>query len=95
MARAQGLTQSEIENLDKRFKSAKTVAYVAENATTPLEETRLKKKMASKMEVFRETDSDVYGYNVFRGTSFLSFQSNLNLPTPNDYVLGAGDKLIY
>ena len=23
----------------------------------------------------------------------LSFQSNLNLPTPDDYVVGAGDKL--
>ena len=33
--------------------------------------------------------------NVFRGNTFLSFQSNLNLPTPNDYVLGPGDKLIY
>ena len=93
MARAQGFTQADIENLDKRFKSAQTIARIAESATTPLEETRLRKQWLQNLEVFRETDSDVFGYNVFRGTSFLSFQSNLNLPTPDDYIVGAGDKL--
>ena len=95
MARAQGFTQADIENLDKRFKSAQTIARIAESATTPLEETRLRKQWLQNLEVFRETDSDVFGYNVFRGTSFFSFQSNLNLPTPDDYIVGAGDKLIY
>jgi len=45
------------------------------------------------MEVFREIKSDIYGYEVFRGNTFLSFQSNLNIPTPLDYVIGPGDKL--
>ena len=45
------------------------------------------------MEVFREVKSDIYGYEVFRGNTFLSFQSNLNIPTPLDYVIGPGDKL--
>ena len=93
IARAQGLTQSEIEKLDKRFKSAETVAYVAENASTPLEETRLRKRWQEEMEVYRELKSDIYGFEVFRGNTFLSFQSNLNLPTPKDYILGPGDKL--
>ncbi len=93
IARAQGLTQSEIEKLDKRFKSAETVAYVAENASTPLEETRLRKRWKEEMEVYRELKSDIYGFEVFRGNTFLSFQSNLNLPTPKDYILGPGDKL--
>ena len=93
MARSQGFTQADIENLDKRFKSAQTIARIAESATTPLEETRLRKQWLQNIEIFRETSSDVYGYNVFRGTSFLSFQSNLNLPTPDDYIVGAGDKL--
>ena len=93
LARAQGLSQSEVEKLDKRFKSAQTVAYVAENASTPLEETRLRKRWQEQMEVYREMESDIYGYEVFRGNTFLSFQSNLNIPTPSDYVLGPGDKL--
>ena len=93
MARGQGFDQKGINNLDKRFKSAQSIARVAESASAPLEETRLRKQWLDNLEVFRENDSDVFGYNVFRGTSFLSFQSNLNLPTPNDYVLGAGDKM--
>ena len=93
IARAQGLSQSEVEKLDKRFKSAETVAYVAENASTPLEETRLRKRWQEEMEVYRELKSDIYGFEVFRGNTFLSFQSNLNLPTPKDYILGPGDKL--
>ena len=93
IARAQGLTQAEIEKLDKRFKSAETVAYVAENASTPLEETRLRKRWQEEMEIFRELKSDIYGYEVFSGNTFLSFQSNLNIPTPPDYILGPGDKL--
>ena len=93
MARGQGFNQADIDNLDKRFKSAKSIARVAESASAPLEETRLRKQWLDNLEVFRENDSDVFGYNVFRGTSFLSFQSNLNIPTPNDYVLGAGDKM--
>ena len=87
MARVQGMSQSELEKLDKRFKSAKTIARVAENASTPLEETRLRKRWKEEMEVFREVDSDIYGYDVFRGNTFLSFQSNLNVPTPLDLSL--------
>ena len=71
IARAQGLTQSDIEKLDKRFKSAETVAYVAENASTPLEETRLRKRWQEEMEVYRELKSDIYGFEVFRGNTFL------------------------
>ena len=93
MARSQGLSTGDIEKLDKRFKTAKTIARVAENASTPLEETRLRKRWKEEMEVFREVESDVFGYDVFMGNTFLSFQSNLNIPTPNDYIIGAGDKL--
>lgn len=93
IAQSQGFTLDEIDKLDKRFKSAKNVNRIAETATAPLEETRLRKQWLQNIEVFREIDSDVYGYNVFRGTSFLSFQSNLNLPTPSDYILGPGDKI--
>ena len=93
IAQSQGFSLDEIEKLDKRFKSAKNINRIAETATAPLEDTRLRKQWLQDIEIFRETDSDVFGYNVFRGTSFLSFQSNHNLPTPIDYVLGPGDKI--
>jgi protein involved in polysaccharide export with SLBB domain len=93
IAKSQGLSQADLEKLDKRFKSAETVARVSANASTPLEETRMRKRWEEEMEVFREIKSDIYGYEVFRGNTFLSFQSNLNIPTPLDYVIGPGDKL--
>ena len=93
IAKSQGLSNSEIEILNKKISSARNKSYVAENASTPLEDTRMRKQWEEKMEVFREMESDVYGYEIFRGNTFLSFQSNLNIPTPSDYVLGPGDKL--
>ena len=94
MARDQGMDPSKINELDKKFKSTETIARVAQNASTPLEETRLRQRWVEEMEVFRKMDdSDIFGYNVFRGNTFLSFQSNLNIPTPLDYVIGPGDKL--
>jgi protein involved in polysaccharide export with SLBB domain len=53
----------------------------------------LRKRWKEEMEVFRELKSDIYGFEVFKGNTFLSFQSNLNIPTPLDYVIGPGDKL--
>ena len=79
IARSQGYSLEEIDKLDKRFKSAVNVNRIAETATTPLEDTRLRKQWLQDIEIFRETDSDIFGYNVFRGTSFLSFQSNLKI----------------
>ena len=93
IARSQGMNQADLEKLDKRFKSAETIARVSANASTPLEETRMRKRWEEEMEVFREIKSDIYGYEVFRGNTFLSFQSNLNIPTPLDYIIGPGDKL--
>ena len=93
LAKEQGLSEADLEKLNKRFKSTKTIARVAENASAPLEETRLRKKWQEELEVYREMESNVFGYNVFRGNTFLSFQSNLNVPTPNDYIVGPGDKL--
>ena len=94
MARDQGMDPSKINILDKKFKSTETIARVAQNASTPLEDTRLRQRWVEEMEVFRKMDdSDIFGYNVFRGNTFLSFQSNLNIPTPLDYVIGPGDKL--
>lgn len=94
MARDQGMDPSKINELNKKFKSTETIARVAQNASTPLEDTRLRQRWVEEIEVFRKMDdSDIFGYNVFRGNTFLSFQSNLNIPTPLDYVIGPGDKL--
>ena len=93
IAKIQGLNENEISVLSKKFSTAETLSRVAETSSSPLEESRLRKQYNEQLEVFRESKSDVYGYNVFRGNTFLTFQSNLNIPTPLDYVIGPGDKL--
>ena len=93
IAKSKGYSDSDIDKLDKKFKSAQNKSYVAQNASTPLEDTRMRQRWEEEMEVYREMKSDIYGYEVFTGNTFLSFQSNLNIPTPKDYVLGPGDKL--
>ena len=93
MAKSKGYSDSDMIRLDKMFKSAQNKSYVAQNASTPLEDTRMRQRWEEEMEVYREMKSDIYGYEFFRGNTFLSFQSNFNIPTPNDYILGPGDKL--
>ena len=93
IAKSQGLTESDLDKLDKRFRSAQTVARVAETSAFPVEDTRLRLKWNDEFEILRDKTSDVFGYEVFNGNNFLTFQSNLNIPTPKDYVIGPGDKL--
>ncbi len=37
-----------------------------------------------------EPEKQIYGHNIFNNKN-LTFESNLNIPTPDDYKLGAGD----
>jgi len=93
IAKSQGLTESDLDKLDKRFRSAQTIARVAETSAFPVEDTRLRLKWNDEFEILRDKTSDVFGYEVFNGNNFLTFQSNLNIPTPKEYVIGPGDKL--
>ena len=93
MAKEQGLDNDKLNNLSKKFKTTETKSRLSLNSSLPIEDTRLRKEYKEKLEVFREIDSDIFGFNVFTGNSFLTFQSNLNIPTPLDYVIGPGDKL--
>ena len=61
MARDQGMDPSKINELNKKFKSTETIARVSQNASTPLEDTRLRQRWVEEMEVFRKIeDSDIY-----------------------------------
>ena len=65
MAKDQGMDPSKINELDKKFKSTETIARVAQNASTPLEDTRMRQRWVEEMEVFRQMkDSDIFGFNV-------------------------------
>ena len=104
-AEAQGLTAEEIDRLDKRFNSLNTRA--SKNSNIPDQESRLRNTNYSDTSLresqlgnlnndgveYPKMKSDLFGFDVFKGNSLLTFQSNLNIPTPAGYILGSGDKL--
>ena len=104
-AEAQGLNAEEIDRLDKRFNSLNTRAF--KNGNIPDQESRLRNTDYSDASLqesqlgnlnneeveYPKMKSDLFGFDVFKGNSLLTFQSNLNIPTPAGYILGSGDKL--
>ena len=69
IARSQGYSLEEIDKLDKRFKSAINSMNCL-RLQPPLEDTRLRKQWLQDIEIFRETDSDIFGYNVSEVQAF-------------------------
>ena len=93
IAKTQGYSEDKIEELKSRLESAEELRRVASNASYPVENSRLRKKYNEEVKIIREKTSNVFGYDIFKGNGFLTFQSNYNMPTPTDYILGPGDNL--
>ena len=91
-AEAQGLSAEEIATLDKRFNSVNT-SRASKNSNVPDQESRLRNTNYVEGFEYPKMKSDLFGFDVFKGNSLLTFQSNLNIPTPVGYILGSGDKL--
>ena len=91
-AEAQGLSAEEIATLDKRFNSLNT-SRASKNTNVPDQESRLRNTNYVEGVEYPKMKSDLFGFDVFKGNSLLTFQSNLNIPTPVGYILGSGDKL--
>ena len=94
-AEAQGLSEEEIAKLESRFDLANTRA--SKNSNVPDQESRLRDTNYNDLNKEKtegsKTKSDIFGLDVFKANSLLTFQSNLNIPTPVGYILGSGDKL--
>ena len=91
-AEAQGLSAEEIATLDKRFNSVNT-SRASKNSNVPDQESRLRNTNYVEGFEYPKMKNDLFGFDVFKGNSLLTFQSNLNIPTPVGYILGSGDKL--
>ena len=92
-AETQGLSTEEIATLEKRFNSANT-PRASKNNNSPDQESRLRDtNYGNTTPEYPKMKSDIFGFEVFKGNSLISFQSNLNIPTPVGYILGPGDKL--
>ena len=92
-AETQGLSTEEIATLEKRFNSENT-PRASKNNNLPDQESRLRNTNYGNMTPeYQKMKSDIFGFEVFKGNSLISFQSNFNIPTPVGYILGPGDKL--
>ena len=93
MAKAQGLSEKDIAKLNSKFENSEAIKRVSSNASSPIENKRLREDYNQSISIVREKESDVYGYNIFKGNGFLTFQANSNISTPSDYILGTGDNI--
>ena len=92
-AETQGLSNEEITALEKRFNSVNT-PRASKNSNFTDQESRLRStNYSNTTPEYPKMKSDIFGFEVFKGNGLLSFQSNLNIPTPVGYILGPGDKL--
>ena len=92
LAKSQGLNSTDISLLRDRITSIQSLR-IAQSKGSPIDDSRLRKPYVDSLESLNKQKSEIYGLDIFRKGSFLSFQTNQNIPTPSNYVLGPGDEL--
>lgn len=92
LAKQQGLSLSEIQNLSGRISSIKS-KRVANSSASPVSDSRLRAAYADSMDIVRTKESNIFGLDLFKGNSFLTFQPNMDMTIPEDYVIGPGDEV--
>ena len=96
LARAKGATQDQINQMMQRIQ-----ALTGTTSTSPSGAGALQTPSAASQPVYSSkapvvttpAAKKVFGYNLFNNSN-LSFAPSVNLPTPHNYVLGAGDQLM-
>lgn len=83
-----GVTQAQLERIKTHHEQERT----SRNFETSRE--RLEKNVSENQHSnVQATENDVFGRNMFN-TKKLTFEPNLNIPTPDFYKLGPGDEII-
>jgi protein involved in polysaccharide export with SLBB domain len=101
MAKERGLPASEIAKLRARINKIRSGGSSAAASSQPssADESQLRglnfepEEQEIQELSLTEEEKQIFGFSVFRNTQ-LSFSPNLNIPTPKNYVLGAGDQLM-
>lgn len=96
LAKARGYADADIIKLRERINRIKSGTDKS-NATTSAVVREQIEEVADRAEVQVEAEQpiikdELYGASIFRNKA-LSFEPNLRVPTPPNYVLGAGDEL--
>ena len=93
MAKAQGATQMQIDQMKQRMQQQMTPADSLPGANKNAAKTELKKPTSPKANVIiTEKNRRIFGYELFNSER-LTFEPDVNIPIPQNYVLGIGDQL--
>ncbi|MEQ9307096.1 MAG: SLBB domain-containing protein [Marinoscillum sp.] len=98
LARARGLSETQISQLRSRITQLKSTSGnegIDENQLRDeLKEFEIDLEELDISDNQRERDGGrIFGYDVFRNKN-LNFAPSVNIPTPENYILGAGDEII-
>lgn len=96
LARERGMPSSEIAKLQARIKGLQNKGMneaTFGGADTGREGITEEATVEERGQDLTEQQSKIFGFSLFRNNK-LSFNPNLNLPTPQNYILGTGDQLL-
>jgi protein involved in polysaccharide export with SLBB domain len=97
MARERGMPATEVAKLRQRINQIRNKSndeqktLEQKNDARELEEPEL--LVRDKKVTITEEEEKIFGFSLFRNNN-LTFTPNLNIPTPQNYVLGTGDQLL-
>ncbi|MEC7752877.1 MAG: SLBB domain-containing protein [Bacteroidota bacterium] len=92
LAQSQGVNAQDLALLNERFGRVKSMR-ASQAKVNPVGDVRMRQPYVDSLQMVDKGATSIYGLDIFRRGSFLTFQTSLNQPTPKDYVLGPGDEL--
>jgi protein involved in polysaccharide export with SLBB domain len=98
MARERGMPATEVAKLRQRInqirKKGKNTGNTPTQKNTEREWEEPEDDFLIENEIeFTEEEEKIFGFSLFRNEN-LTFSPNLNIPTPQNYILGTGDQLL-
>ncbi len=93
MAKAQGATQKQIDDLKIRMQQKMTPADSPPTGKKPGDQATLEKPTSPKAKItVSEKTKKIFGYQLFNSEN-LTFEPDVNIPIPMNYILGIGDQI--
>ena len=95
LARAKGASQGQINQLMSRIQALQGTSSVSPSGAGTVQSAVPNTQLytAKAQVIATPFEKKIFGYKLFNNTN-LSFAPSVNLPTPHNYVLGAGDQLL-
>lgn len=99
MARERGMPATEVAKLRQRINKLRKKGKDSQSNASTSQEVEGREWIQSEEELveeeveYTEEEVKIFGFTLFRNKN-LNFTPNLNIPTPQNYILGAGDQLL-